>query len=183
MSGYGARFARVAGEFGRRVDAVPASAWESLAPCEGWVARDVVGHLVEWVPAFLRTYAGIDVPGGPAVADDPAGAWGALRSGLQAVLDDASTASSALDLHGARYVVEQAVDMFVTSDVFLHTWDLARAAGLDERLDPDEVHRMLAGIEPMDDALRQSGHYGPKVAVPADADEQTRLLAFIGRRP
>ena len=34
-----------------------------------------------------------------------------------------------------------------------------------------------------DELLRKSGHYGPKVEVPADADEQTRLIAFTGRRP
>ena len=75
--------------------------------------------------------------------------------------------------------------MTCTPDVLIHTWDLARAAGLDERLDPDEVHRMLAGIETMppevDEAMRGSGHYGPRVEVAADADEQTRLLAFMGR--
>lgn len=42
---------------------------------------------------------------------------------------------------------------------------------------------MLEGMLPMDEALRQSGHYGPKVEVPDDADVQTRLLAFIGRDP
>ncbi len=35
----------------------------------------------------------------------------------------------------------------------------------------------------MDQALRASGHFGPRVEVPADADVQTRLLAFIGRNP
>ena len=35
----------------------------------------------------------------------------------------------------------------------------------------------------MDEVLRASGHYGPKVEVPADADEQTRLIAFTGRHP
>jgi hypothetical protein len=29
--------------------------------------------------------------------------------------------------------------------------------------------------------MRDSGHYGPRVAVPDDADAQTRLLAFMGR--
>jgi hypothetical protein len=42
---------------------------------------------------------------------------------------------------------------------------------------------MLAGMLPMDDALRQSGHYGPRVEVRDDADAQTKLLAFIGRAP
>ena len=31
--------------------------------------------------------------------------------------------------------------------------------------------------------MRGSGQFGPRVEVPADADVQTRLLAFIGRRP
>jgi uncharacterized protein (TIGR03086 family) len=73
--------------------------------------------------------------------------------------------------------------MFGTSDILVHTWDLARATGLDETLDPDEVHGLLAGMEPMDAVLRQSGHFGPRVDVPADADEQTRLIAFTGRHP
>jgi hypothetical protein len=35
----------------------------------------------------------------------------------------------------------------------------------------------------MDDVLRQSGQYGPRVHVSDDADVQTKLLAFIGRTP
>jgi hypothetical protein len=38
-------------------------------------------------------------------------------------------------------------------------------------------------MEPMDEVIRTSGHYGPRVEVPDDADEQTRVLAFLGRRP
>ena len=42
---------------------------------------------------------------------------------------------------------------------------------------------MLEGMLPMDEVLRQSGQYGPRVPVPDDADVQTKLLAFIGRDP
>jgi len=42
---------------------------------------------------------------------------------------------------------------------------------------------MLVGMEPIDEVLRQSGQFGPRVAVPDDADEQTKLIAFIGRQP
>jgi hypothetical protein len=42
---------------------------------------------------------------------------------------------------------------------------------------------MLEGMLPMDEALRQSGQYGPSVPVADDADVQTKLLAFIGRTP
>jgi hypothetical protein len=38
-------------------------------------------------------------------------------------------------------------------------------------------------MEPMDELLRNSGHYGPRVLVAPGADVQTRLLAFTGRHP
>lgn len=79
--------------------------------------------------------------------------------------------------------LDDAIDTFFLGDIVVHTWDLARATGLDETLDADVVHVMLVGMEPLDEMLRASGHYGPKVEVPADADEQTRLIAFTGRRP
>jgi len=45
------------------------------------------------------------------------------------------------------------------------------------------VHRFVEGMEPLDELLRQSGQYGARVPVPDDADEQTRLIAFVGRDP
>jgi hypothetical protein len=38
-------------------------------------------------------------------------------------------------------------------------------------------------MEPIEELMRQSGQYGPRVEVPADADVQTRLIGFIGRDP
>ena len=73
--------------------------------------------------------------------------------------------------------------MIVVGDVVVHTWDLARATGQDESLDPEIVTEMLIGMQPMDEMLRQSGHYGPKVDVDDGADDQTKLIAFTGRTP
>lgn len=87
------------------------------------------------------------------------------------------------ETRAGRMTLEQLVEMTGLMDVLVHTWDLARATGQDESLDPDEVHAFLVGIEPWDAALRSSGHYGARVPVPADADEQSRLIAFTGRRP
>ncbi|MGH9027849.1 MAG: TIGR03086 family metal-binding protein [Acidimicrobiia bacterium] len=177
------RFRSVAAAFTQRVDAVPAEAWDNPAPCEGWVARDVVGHLVEWVPAFLSNYADTELPAGPSVNEDPRRAWSATRDAIQAALDDPARAARQCNAPGGPMTVAQAVNQFVTNDVLLHTWDLARATGLDETLDADEVHQLLMDMEPLDEMLRKSGHYGPRVEVPDDVDEQTKLIAFIGRRP
>ena len=79
--------------------------------------------------------------------------------------------------------LDDAVATFFLGDVVVHTWDLARATQLDETLDADVVHEMLIGMEPLDEMLRASGQYGPKVEVPPDADEQVKLIAFTGRQP
>jgi uncharacterized protein (TIGR03086 family) len=178
------RFRTVAAAFTARVEAVPAAAWSAPSPCEGWLARDIVRHLTTWVPALLASGADVELEVGPPVDDDPVGAWAVLRDGLQALLDDPGLAARPfVHPQAGSHRLDDAIGSFVLGDVLVHTWDLARATGLDERLDPAEVAGMLAGVEPLDEVLRQSGHYGPRVDVPPDADEQTRLLAFLGRRP
>ncbi len=111
-------------------------------------------------------------------------AWQVMSDGVQAVLDDPDSAGRLLrNPHLGEVPVPRAVDQFFTTDVYLHTWDLARATGQDETLDAQRCADLLAGMEPMDEMLRASGQYGPKVPVPDDADPQTRLVAFIGRDP
>ena len=173
---------RIAGEFTATVDGVDPAAWDHPAPPDGWDARDVVRHLVEWFPAFLHGATGITLANGPSVDDDPAVAWRTQTDAVQALLDDPDTADRVHDLpHIGQMPLAQAIDMIYTGDVFLHRWDLARATGQDEILDPVKCAQMLEAMLPMDEALRQSGHFGPRVEVPADADVQTKLLAFIGR--
>ena len=177
------RYRRVAGRFTQRVEAVPDGAWDNPAPCEGWVARDVVGHLVEWLPAFFFERWGIDASPIPPVDADPVGEWHVVDGAIQAGLDDPEIAGRRRDTPMGPATFEETVDTICTGDVLVHTWDLARATGLDEMLDAEEVHRYLAGSEPYQEQMRQSGHYGPRVEIPDDADEQTRLLAFTGRHP
>src|SRR2546421_6992046 len=86
------RYRKIAGAFTDRVNAVPPDAWDNPAPCEGWVARDVVRHLTEWLPAFF--FATWDIGGGdvPSVDDDPARAWDAVNTTILRALDDPAVA-------------------------------------------------------------------------------------------
>jgi uncharacterized protein (TIGR03086 family) len=178
------RYRKVAAGFTGRVRAVPPGAWDNPAPCDGWVARDVVAHLVEWLPAmFFHGTWHLDLPPLPDGHADPAAAWEALDAAIQAALDDPAIAGSERDTPLGRQTFAGCFDTIGTNDLLIHTWDLARATGLDETLDRDEVHRLFVAMEPFDDVLRQSGQYGPRVPVPDDADEQTKLIAFTGRQP
>ncbi|MEU8198206.1 TIGR03086 family metal-binding protein [Microbispora amethystogenes] len=176
------RHRQVAGLFTERVRG--ARSWDAPSPVDGWAARDVVRHLTEWLPAFLASSAGVDLPRGPSVDEDPVAAWQVHCDGVQAVLDDPETKRRELaNPHIGSLPLDSAIDRFYTADMFMHTWDLARATGQDDRLDPGFCALLLAGMEGMEEAMRSSGEFGARVEVPADADAQTRLLGFIGRDP
>lgn len=184
MSDVAARFAAVAGDFSRVAAAVPAGRWDDPAPPEGWVARDVVRHMVEWMPGLLASGADVVIAVGTSVDDDPAAAWEELFAGLQAVLDEDGVETKMFSHPQAGdHPLDQAIAMFIMGDVLVHTWDLAMATGQDVRLQPHEVAGMAAGLEAMGDALAQSGQYGAAVKVPDDASTQTKLIALTGRDP
>jgi len=67
------------------------------------------------------------------------------------------------------------------SDVTIHTWDLARAIGAPEELDPELVDAVWTVFEPQQETLALSGLYAAPVALPEDAPLQSRLLAVTGR--
>lgn len=176
------RHGEVAAAFTRVARGVPD--WNAPAPVAGWTARDVVGHLVEWFPGFLAGGAGLELPPGPSVYDDPLGAWTSQADSVQKVLEDPATSGRLLrNPHLGEIPLTEAIDRFYTADVFMHTWDLARASGQDVVLDPDFCARLLDGMVPIEGIMRGSGQYGARVEVPADADVQTRLIGFIGRDP
>ena len=176
------RHREIAGRFA--ATAAQVTDWDARSPVPDWRVRDVVRHLAEWFPSFLEHGAGITLPDVPDVDDDPVAAWRAHAANVQAVLDDPGTAEKVLSNPNTGDVpLPEAIDRFYTNDVFMHTWDLARGAGLDDRLDPEECARMADGMEPIAEMLSSSGHFGQRVAVGEDADGQTRMLGIIGRDP
>ena len=177
MSETADRFRRVADGFTQTIAAVPDDAWDNPAPCEGWDARDVVRHLVEWLPGPGFLLGAFDSRPGPFLRSTtipPAcGPRFATRSRALSTIRPSRERVEDCGPPG-RLSFEAAVEMTCTSDVLIHTWDLAQAAGIDVALDAEAVSGQAAGIESMppgvDEAMRGSGHFGPRVDVPADAD-------------
>jgi len=153
---------------------------EALAtPCEGWRVRELIDHTLGVVVMVTNLVS-------PAIVDDPtAGAvarFDVAVADLHAKIADPVLGGTIVDSPFGAMALKQLVSSVVVHDLLVHTWDLARATGGDERLDAELVAHTYAAMLPFDETLRVHG-FAAKVHSDADADDQTRLLCFLGRRP
>ena len=81
------------------------------------------------------------------------------------------------DVPGTEYAWQ------LIGDLVVHAWDLARAIGADERLDPALAADVMERLRPDVDTFATYGLFASQVPVADDADVQTRLLAMTGRTP
>ena len=161
--------------------------WDAQSPCEGWKALDVVGHLV----GSLRMVSSLATTGAREMpfsewphtrvlaGDDPRDSFLTARAATERALTPENL-TKVVDTEAGAMRLEHFLPM-CTLDVTTHTWDLSQAIGHDLRLDPDLVHELFTMVEPFDDFVRGPGLFGSKVEPPKGADEQTQLLAFLGR--
>ena len=175
------RYRRLAHAFAATIDEVHDDAWERPSPCEGWDARDLVRHVVDTQGMFLG-FVGESLPPAPAVDADPPGAWTSARRAVQQRLDDPERAGAEFDGFFGRTRFDDAVDRFLCFDLVVHHWDLARAAGLDDHIDAADVAHVRTLAEGFGPAMRNPRAFGAEVEPPAGADDQTKLMAFLGRR-
>jgi uncharacterized protein (TIGR03086 family) len=178
-------YTRCDAAFRARLDAVDGR-WAAPTALPGWDVRALVHHIVveeRWAPPL---FAGMtidevgDIFEGDQLVPDPVTATrDASGAALDAVQEDGvlerTVHLSFGEMSGAEYARQLAADHLV------HAWDLARALGVDDALDPDAVHAVLEWFGPTEEAWRAAGVIGPRVPVPEGADEQTRLLSAFGR--
>ncbi|TCP47255.1 uncharacterized protein (TIGR03086 family) [Tamaricihabitans halophyticus] len=174
------RHARDAARFTELVESATAGDWARPSPVAEWTAEDIVRHLVEWSRGFLAG-AGIELPALD-VSADPAAAWRQHAADIQAILDDPAGRVLS-NPHTGDKPVDEAIDQFYTDDIWMHSWDLAKAFGREPDLDAERCHAALAAVTPIEQMLRDSGQFGPAVPVAENASAQDKLMAFIGRDP
>lgn len=175
------RYRRLATIFSRRVAAVPADRWDSPSPCEEWSARDVLRHVVEGETTFPAK-VGLEIPAGPSVDEDPTAAWEYARDAVQHILDDPDKANLEYDGGMGKTTLASALGSFFCIDLVLHGWDISHATGADDAIPTEDLAFVANFVEDMGAMLRSPGGFGPEIEAPADADDQTKLLAFLGRR-
>jgi uncharacterized protein (TIGR03086 family) len=152
---------------------------------DGATLRDIVRYHVRdeaWVPDVIagKTMDEVgDTWKGDLIGDDPVAAYDSYN-------DIATAAASAdLDLTATAHL---SYGDFPLSVFFEHTtyyrafqaWSIGHFLGKDVRLPDSLVSGLTELVTPQVDALRGIHVFGPEVAVPADADAQTKLLGLTG---
>jgi len=170
---------QVARGFDQRLALVAADNWDSPTCCSDWNVAELVRHAVDaqrFVPKALGASGDIDAEG-----DDFVDVWRRVYASADGIFGQPASMGSVVQLPFGEMTAAEGLG-FPTADLLIHTWDLARAIGTDDRLDLDTCAVVYARLLPLDEGLRGSGFFGPKLTASPDADAQEQLLAFVGRR-
>lgn len=171
------RFRRRADAFEALIEGTPSERWSSPSPCEGWLALDIVEHVIGFFGDTLHERAGVTPVLSGRVSEDPRAAFRGIREAVQRVLEDPATPSE----------VAEYLDSALSFDLAQHWWDLAKATGQDATMDPEEVELIWEALSPLSSRWWKwqvdNGYYAPAVSVPEDAPLQDRVLGLIGRDP
>ena len=177
---------RAVEEFDARVRKVDDDQWELPTPCSDWNVRQLVNHLVyenRWTVPLMEgsTIAAVgDRYEGDLLGDDPKAAWRESSTEAVAAVQADGALGRVVDLSSGPTPAGEYVSQLF-ADHLIHAWDLARAVGADERLDPELVEACAAWFTEMEPHYRAAGAVGERPETPPGTDAQTTLLAAFGR--
>jgi uncharacterized protein (TIGR03086 family) len=182
------------GRCGQRFAALAAGVrpaqWHDRTPCSQWDVQALAHHLLyeqRWVPPLLEglTLGQVgDRFEGDLMGEDT-WAWPGLLASSIAEAHAAVAQPGVLDrtVHlsfgaasGREYVIQ------LTADLAIHAWDLARATGQDDTLEPGAAALLLPWTQANASLLTASGMFGSRIDAGPDAPADVRLLGLLGRR-
>ncbi|WP_037346875.1 TIGR03086 family metal-binding protein [Sciscionella sediminilitoris] len=169
---------------------VPPRDWDAPSECAEWSVRDVVGHTI-WGLELVRHLAtgqdyldrtgspGSERPGELAGAD-PRDTWRGARAALSLTVTSlGNPAPSAFVAAHPDARLREFLGV-VTLDFLAHSWDIGHAIGVPVTLDTGLLRRTAPVARAI--VVRATGMFAPRAPCPDGADEQTRWLAFLGRK-
>jgi uncharacterized protein (TIGR03086 family) len=179
--------ARASDGFTRRLAIIRPDQWTAPTPRAEWDVRALVSHVIGANRRYTMLLHGATADEVDAtrsadhLVDDPASSLLATTAELHAAFrEPGAMAHIAHHPAGERTGADLLAMRIV--DVTVHTWDLARAIGADEKLDDNAVAFALSRRD-IFDAGRQRGSFAPpSEQTLADFSAQARLLHLSGRR-
>lgn len=171
-----ARHNRACAGFGEVVRRV-GEGWERPSPCSDWDTRGVLEHVIGFHDVLLLRPLGAK-PDRP--KNDPLARWVVTAEAITEVLGEQE--DHAVEVHGGSTLNLNRLIPMLTTDVLVHTWDLARATDVFATLDPELCQDSLAAVQHAA-GLAASGMYAAPIDVSSDASVEDRLVAYLGRDP
>ena len=164
-----------------------ASQLDAPTPCDEWNVRRVIDHMLFVQQMFAAGPSGgiVAPPSGPPpelVGDDPAGEYEEARKNTIVAYSEPGVIDGMLN-DGQRPAATMLGIAFC--DQLVHGWDLARATGQDATMPGDlaaAAWAFLNGSIP-DERRGPGNNFEAAVAVPDDASDQDKLVAYCGRKP
>jgi uncharacterized protein (TIGR03086 family) len=161
-------------------------------PCPKYDVAGLIDHLVEAAHRAAALGRGQTPPPGDdsshvELSDAPDQLRRAGADAAQAWGDDPRLSAKFTMPWGEEYAGATLVDMYL-AELAAHAWDLARATGQIDELDPSVAETALEGARAMmkpeyRDTVEPGSPFGQEVTAPPDADDWERLVAFMGRDP
>lgn len=178
MNEYLDQYLTAASRFDAVVQAVPRDRWAAPSPCDGWSAADVVDHVVDTQRDFLDRHGLLpgDRPAAPVQQ-----LWARHVDAVREAVGDGAVLGREFDGYFGRTTIGSTLASFYGFDMVVHRWDLAAAAGLDNRFTDDEMDEMEASIQGFGDHLYADGVCAGPVEPPPGASRQERILGLLGR--
>ena len=160
--------------FDARFKAIDKAQWAAATPCDGWSVHELVQHATGTQVSF----------GGALGAQVAEGAdWKTARAAMAEALAKPGAIDGTANHPAFGEVPKTMLVGIATTDLLIHTWDLARAIGADETLPADAVAAAHAGLQGLPaDVIRVPGRFDAAIEVPDSADAQTKMLSFAGRK-
>jgi uncharacterized protein (TIGR03086 family) len=165
------------------VEAVPDDALDRPTPCADYNVAALLDHIAGGLLAFRAAAVKQPLPGGPSGdANNLAADW---RTGIprdaRALADawDDPAAWAGMSAAGGVDLPGDVAGIVALDELVLHGWDLAKATNQRAVYDGPGLEEVLSMVTD----FRDSGIYGPEVAVPDGAPLFDRILGKSGRDP
>jgi uncharacterized protein (TIGR03086 family) len=174
--------------FAQRLARVQPEQWTAPTPCTEWDVRALANHVVganRRYTLLLHGAAASEV-GATRTVDhlgpDPVASFVATAAELSAAFREPGVLKRTAHHPAGERTGTQLLEMRVL-DVAVHSWDLARAIGADESLDPEVIAFALT-LQDLFEAGRERASFAPPPGKTTDRlSAQAHLLRLLGRRP
>ena len=146
-------------------------------PCDQWVVRDLMSHMLDTQHYFVASAQGNDaLPPSPtpttALGNDPVAQFEQARADTLRTFEKPGV----IDRTGPS------LGIALFSDQLLHEWDLARATGQDETMPAGLAETAYETIHGRFTDEQRKDIFKPELTVAANASPQEKLLAYTGRK-